>query len=176
MTIVACVSANGFSVPPILILPGQLLNRATMGQCSITGITATVDPKQFMNSNIFIKWLDHFSSNVTSHVKRPIVLVYDGYASHCNTYIVEKAIKLRIILVLLPSNSTYLIQTLDIFVVKPFKMELKYQIEKFMIKNSRASFTKTDAIVIASIGFEKGIINNPENIFAGFKAGVIWPV
>ena len=129
-----------------------------------------------MNSNVFIKWLDHFSSNVSSHVNRHIDLVYDGYGSHYNTDIVEKAIELRIILVLLPSNSNHLIQPLDILVFKPFKTELKHQIKKFMIGNACTSFTKKDAIAIASIRFEKGIINKPENIVAGFKAGKIWPV
>ena len=59
---------------------------------------------------------------------------------------------------------------------KPFKTELKHQIEKFMIKTSCTSFTKKDAIAVASIGFEKGIINKLENIVAGFKVGGIWPV
>ena len=161
MKIVACVAANGFSIPPLFILPGQRLNRATMGQCSVTGSTATVASKGFVNSNIFIKWLDNFSSNVPSHVKRHIALVYNGYGSHYNTDIVEKAIGLRIILVLLPSNSTHHIQPLDISVLKPFKTELKHQIEKFMIENACTSFTKKYAIAIASIGFEKVIINNP---------------
>ena len=110
MTIVACVSANGFSFPPLFTLPGQRFNRATIEQCSITGSTATVAHKGFMNSNIFIKWLDHFISNVPSHVKRPIVLVYDGYSSHYNTDIVEKVINFIIILVPLPSNYTHLVQ------------------------------------------------------------------
>ena len=88
----------------------------------------------------------------------------------------ENAIELRIILVLLTSNSNYLIQLLDILVFKPFKIELKHQIKKFMIKNALTSFTKKDDIAIAYIGFEKGIINKPENIVAGFKAGGIWPV
>ena len=104
-----------------------------------------------MNSNIFIKWLDRFSSNVPSHVKRLIALVYYNYGIHSNTDIVEKLIKLRIILVLLRSNSTHLIQPLDVSVFKPFKMELKHQIEKYMIKNACTSFTKIDAIVIESI-------------------------
>ena len=124
MKIVACVAANGFSIPPLFILPGQRLNRATMGQCSVTGSTATVASKGFVNSNIFIKWLDNFSSNVPSHVKRHIALVYNGYVRHYNTDIVEKLIELRIILVLLPSNSNHLIQPLDILVFKPFKTEL----------------------------------------------------
>ena len=92
-----------------------------------------------MNSNIFIKWLDHFSSNLPSHVKRPIVLVYDGYGIHYNMDIVKKLIRLRIILVLLPFNSTRLIQTLDISEFKPFKTESEHQIEKFVIENSCTS-------------------------------------
>ena len=148
MTIVSCVDANGVSVPPIFIIPGQQLNHSTMYQCSVIGSTATVAPKGFMNSNIFIKWLDHFSSNVPSYVKRHIFLVYNGYGSHYNTNIVEKSIGLRIIFVLLPYNSTHLIQTLEILVFKPFKTELNHQIEKFMIKNACTSFTKTDAIAI----------------------------
>ena len=147
-----------------------------MDHCSITGSTAIVSPKGFMNFNIFIKWLDRFSSNVTGHAKRPIVLVYDGYGSHYSTDILEKAIELGIILVLLPSNSTRLIQPLDISVFKPFKAELKHQMEKFVIKNANTSFTKKDAIAIVSIGFEKGIINNPENGVAVFKGRGIWPV
>ena len=126
-----------------------------------------------MNSNIFIKWLDHFSSNVPSHVKRHIALVYNGYGSHYKTDVVEKLIKIMFILVLLPSNSTHLIQPLDILVFKPFKTELKHQMEKFMIKNSCTSFTKKDIILIVSIGFEKCISNNTDNVVAGFKGGGI---
>ena len=129
MTIVACVSANGFYVPPLFIIPDQRLNSAIMDQCSINASTVTVSTKGFMNSNIFIKLLDHFSSNVPSHVKQPIALVYNGYGIHYNTDMVEKAIKLIIIFVLLTSNSTHLIQPFDISVFKPFKTESKHQIE-----------------------------------------------
>ena len=85
-----------------------------MYQCSITGITSTVAPKGFMNSKIFIKWLDHFSSNFPGHVKRHIILVYNGCGIHYSMDIVEKAIKLRIILVILPYNSSLLIQTFSL--------------------------------------------------------------
>ena len=81
-----------------------------MKQCSITGSTTTVAPKGFMKSNIIIKWLDHFSSNVSGHVKRPIVLVYDGYVRRYITEFLEKATELIILLALMPSNSTHLVQ------------------------------------------------------------------
>ena len=118
MTIVVCVAAYRFSIPPPFIIPGQRLNCATMDQCSITISTSTVAPKIFMNSNIFIKWLDHSSSNVPSHIKRHIALVYNGRSIHYKTEIVEKAIGLRIILVLLSSNSAHLIHLLVILLFK----------------------------------------------------------
>ena len=92
MKIVTCVADNGFYDPPLFILPGQQLYFSTMDQCSITGRTATVSPKGFMNSNIFIKSLDHFSSNVPRHVKLPIAFVYNVHSIHYNSDKVEKAI------------------------------------------------------------------------------------
>ena len=142
MTIVDFVAANGFSVPPLFMIPDELLNCATMDQCSITGITKPVASKVFMNSNIFIKWLDHFSSNVPGHVNWPIVLFYCGYSRYDSIDIVEKSIKLIIILVLLTSNYTHLIHPLGISVLKASKTDLKHQMEKLMIKNSCTSFTK----------------------------------
>ena len=121
ITIVACVSANGFSVPPLFVLLGRQLNHVSMDQFYITRRTVTVATKGFVNSNIFIKLLDHFSSNVPNHVRRPISFVYDGYSSHYNTDHVEKSIEFIIILVILTSNYTCPIQPLDKSVFKPFK-------------------------------------------------------
>ena len=45
-----------------------------------------------------------------------------------------------------------------------------------MIDNACTSFTKKDAIAIASEAFVEGVIDKKENIIAGYKAGGIWPV
>ena len=68
MTIVACVAATGFVVPPLFIVPGQRLNQDTMDACSIPGSTMTVASKGFMNAKIFIQWLMHFECNVPGDV------------------------------------------------------------------------------------------------------------
>ena len=61
-----------------------------------------------MNSRLFIKCLILFDICVPTIVKRPLVLVYDGYSSHYNDEILEKVIEIYIILALLPANATYL--------------------------------------------------------------------
>ena len=61
---------------------------------------------------------------------------------------------------------------MDISALKPFKTVLQHQMEKFTIENACTSFTKKEATEIASIGFEKGIINNPEMFLQDLKEEV----
>jgi DDE superfamily endonuclease len=49
------------------------------------------------------------------------MLVHDGYGSHYNEEIVRKAIDLKIVLVLLPTNTTHLMQPLKVLVLTPVK-------------------------------------------------------
>ena len=176
LTIAACVSGIGFVVPPLFIVPGKRLNRDLMDACEIHGSTICTAPKGFMNSSVFLRWLEHFERTVPGSVKRPLVLVYDGYGSHYNDEIVAKAIQLQIILVLLPANSTHLIQPLDISVFKPFKTVLKREVDSFMINNAVTAFSKKDSITITSKAWIEGIVNRKDNIISGFKASGLWPL
>ena len=98
LTIVACIAANGFAVPPLFVLPGQRVSRDMMDGCDIAAGAVTVATKGFMNASLFEKWLHHFHSTVPETTKWPWILVYDDYSSHFNRDIVTKAISLNIIL------------------------------------------------------------------------------
>ena len=126
MKIIACAAANGFVIPPLYLVPGQRINHEVMNACKILESRITTANKGFMNSAIFMKWLEHFKRNIPGSVQCPILLVYDGCGSHYNQDIMEKAIELKVLLVLLPANSTHLIQPLDIAVFKLFKTVLKH--------------------------------------------------
>ena len=99
----------------------------------------------------FEKWLCHFHSAVLESTKRPLILVYDGYSSHFNEMIVSKAISLKIILVLLPSNATHLVQPLDIAVFRPFKMIMKRVLDQKMIKNALISISKSKSLLLPGL-------------------------
>jgi hypothetical protein len=171
MTYVVAVSATGVVAPPLMIIPGQRLNRDLLDGCDIPGARVTCAPKGFMNSALFLRWLEHFATSVPDSVKRPLVLVYDGYSSHYNDDIVSRAVDLKIILVLLPANSTHLLQTLDISVFKTFKACLKACITNYMIANGKTTLTKKDALTIFTLAWKEGIVETAGNILAGFKAG-----
>jgi hypothetical protein len=113
VTVVGCGSASGFMIPPAFITEGARVNRDLLDSCCVEGSKVTVSSKGFMTAAIFLVWLDHFSLSIPETVKRPIVLVYDGYGSHYNEEIVSRAVQLKIILVLLPANATCLLYTSD---------------------------------------------------------------
>nr|CCA19915.1 hypothetical protein ALNC14_060580 [Albugo laibachii Nc14] len=148
LTLVACVSASGSCLPPLFLLPGQCLNRDILSKCSVSGATVAVAPKALTSQAtfVFIKWLEHFAANVPSFVIRPLLLIYDGCASHYSKRIVE----MKIILLLLPPNSTQILQPLDVSVFKPFKTSLRRSMDRFMIGEDVSSLTKKEAISLAS--------------------------
>jgi hypothetical protein len=120
--------------------------------------------------------LDHFSKSIPDTVKRPVVLIYDGYGSHYNEEIVSRAIQLKIILVLLPANATHILQPLDVAVFKPFKTTLKRHFECFMIENATTTFSKKDMIQVASSAWLKAVVERDQNIIHGFQTTGIWPL
>ena len=91
VTLTACVSASGFVVPPLFLVPGQHLRHEMIDACKVPASRIAVAPKDFMNSEIFIKWLEHFENSVPGNMRRPLLLVYDGYSSHYNANIIKLA-------------------------------------------------------------------------------------
>nr|CCA14821.1 PREDICTED: similar to ENSANGP00000028549 putative [Albugo laibachii Nc14] len=163
LALVACVSASGSCLPPLFLLPGQCLNRDMLSKCSVPGATVTVAPKALTNQAtfVFVKWLEHFAANVPSCVIQPLLLIYDGFASHYSKRIVEKAIEMKIILLLLPPNSTHILQPLDVSVFKPFKTSLRHSMDRFMIDEDVSSLTKKQAISLASSAWKNGVLAEP---------------
>jgi DDE superfamily endonuclease len=95
-------------------VPGQSLLPDTRDGCDIPGGSVTVAPKGLMNARLFGKWLSHFYSAVPEIIKRPLILVYDGYSSHFYKDIATNALCLDMILFVLPANAAHLMQPLDI--------------------------------------------------------------
>nr|CCA15902.1 AlNc14C16G1762 [Albugo laibachii Nc14] len=115
-------NASGSCLPPLFLLPGQQrLNRDILSECSVPDATVAVALKAFMNQAIFVKWLEHFAARES--LRR----------------------RLRFLL-LLPPNSTHILQPLDVSVFTPFKTSLRRSMDRFMIDEDVSSLTKKPAI------------------------------
>ena len=114
MTFVVCVSIAKYVAQPLLILPEKRLNIDVIGGCDVEGANIKTVPKGFINSTLFLSWLEFFGNSVPGSVARPLVLVYYGFCIHYNDEIVKKVVEIKIILVLLSSNANYFIKPLCI--------------------------------------------------------------
>lgn len=122
---VACVSADGFVVPPGFIVPGKRLNRDVLDACNISGATITTAEAGFMTSYIMREYVAAFALAVPSPIKRPLILVLDGASSHMDASIDAAAAACGVRLVQLPPNASHLYQPLDVAVFRAVKTILK---------------------------------------------------
>ena len=79
-TILACVSASGFVLPPFLIYPRQRVTENLKGG-AIAGTVFHRSDSGWVNAELFLAWLKFFAQSI--HPSRPVLLVLDGHSSHC---------------------------------------------------------------------------------------------
>ena len=79
-----CFSAAKNVVPPLLILPLNRLNMDALEELYIEGDKITTSPKVFINSTLFLIWIEIFANSLPDSVVYLLVLAYDGCCIHNN--------------------------------------------------------------------------------------------
>ncbi|XP_030753168.1 uncharacterized protein LOC115880172 [Sitophilus oryzae] len=116
-TIVACVSALGHAVPPLIIFMGSRLKESYKEHLP-PGSAVAMAEKGSMNREIFVQWLHHFSKFKPAG---RILLILDGASCHLDISIVDAAENFEMSLYCLPSNTTHELQPLDKAVFRAFE-------------------------------------------------------
>lgn len=112
-TILTCVSASGFALPPFLIYPRKRITdnlkagavAGTAFHCSDTG---------WVNAELFLKWLHFFVESIPP--SRPVLLILDGLSSHISIEVIEFARSNDIHMLCIPAHTTHILQPLDVSV------------------------------------------------------------
>jgi hypothetical protein len=121
-TAAVCVRADGYALPPLLIMPGEKWFMEKWAPPTGTPpclLCATASGR--LNSNVMLEWAKVFTSSIPS--TRPVVLIVDGYFSHFDRAVVDWFCDNNVLLVVLPSNTTFALQPLDVSFFAPFKLE-----------------------------------------------------
>ncbi|XP_018052930.1 PREDICTED: uncharacterized protein LOC108690251 isoform X1 [Atta colombica] len=113
LTVVCCLSAAGYYVPPALIFPRkkykpEFCKRAPQNTLSMASDCGS------MNSELFVSWLKHFTKYVTASQDRPVLLILDNHISHCSLPAINYCQENGIILLSLPPYASYKLQPLEI--------------------------------------------------------------
>ncbi|KAI4466405.1 hypothetical protein MML48_3g00013778 [Holotrichia oblita] len=170
-TVVACVSALGYAIPPMIIFKGLRLKESYKNNLP-HGSTVEMAIKGSMTREIFVRWLQHFSKFKPAG---RVLLILDGASCHLDISVVDTAEEYEISLYCLPSNTTHEFQPLDKAVFRAFEHYWDVELLRYWEKYSTASKTlKKDNF---------GKILDPvwkqcmsiSNIQSGFKSTGIFP-
>ena len=112
-TIVAAGNAAGKVLPPYVIYGAQNVNQQWCQNGPI-GAIYKCSNNGWINSHLFVDWLQNLFVVQTANLPKPILLIMDNLSSHISIESIELAQKHQIILLCLPPNCTHALQPLDL--------------------------------------------------------------
>jgi hypothetical protein len=131
-TILACVSAAGYVLPPVMVYPRK---RPVPDNFKVGAVPNTLflsSENGWINSDLFLEWLKFFVANIPP--TRPVLIIQDGHVSHVSIDAIEFAYANNIHLLCLPSHTTHILQPLDVGVFKSFKSNFSKSCSSYISK------------------------------------------
>ncbi len=198
-TVVCCVNAVGdWHVKPFIIFKGTRISRDhaiglmegrfSDSDLSIinlfsffsrffppTGARINGSPSGYIDTELFIVWLEYFIATVKPSIERKVLLVLDGHSTHtkCLTAI-NMAAENGVILLQLPAHCTHRLQPLDVSFFKPLKVAYNAEITSWLRKNPKQIVTSRQFSALFSSAYKKS--TSYDNAANGFSGTGIWPV
>ena len=165
ITIVGCVNAAGYCIPPMVIYGRKTLNAALV-ENEIPGTIYGLSSKDWIDQDLFDQWFDHFLCYAPS--ARPLLLMMDGHSSHYCPSVIHRASKNEVILMALSPNTTHLTQPLDKGTYGPLKIEWRKVCHEYIRSSIPWKGNNTKQFWMKSMTMT--------NIMAGFSTAEIYPL
>jgi hypothetical protein len=144
-TVHGCGSASGIRLPPFVVYKGKHLY-STWTKNGPAGAMYSVSESGWMEKQNYQSWLQKMFLPATSHLREigPVVLLFDGHHSHISIQLIQICRESRIHLMLLPSNTTHVLQPLDVGVYGPLKQAWKKILTQHKFSTRAANIGKED--------------------------------
>jgi hypothetical protein len=139
ITAVECISADGRSVPPLIIFPGVDL-RSNWVCHEAPGWQFACSKKGYMNSDINLEWMQKvFEPSSRARANgRPRILISDGFETHESLDVFKFCFENNIVLCRLPSHTSHKLQPCDVSVFGPLKTAYREQVEHLERRGANA--------------------------------------
>lgn len=172
VTLVACMSAGGQFIPPMLIYPRKNRNDLLL-RGAPPGTIYAVHPSGWIQQNLFTEWFRHFINCVKPSQDDPALLILDGHYSHTrNVDVIILARENHVSIVSLPPHSTHKMQPLDKTFMGPLKIYYSEEIRNWIRVNQRA-VSVFEISELLGKAFIKS--QTAEIAINGFRVTGIWP-
>lgn len=139
ITAVECISADGRSLPPLIIFPGVDL-RSNWVCHESPGWQFACSKKGYMNSDINLEWMQKvFEPSTRERANgRPRILISDGFETHESLDVLKFCFENNIVLCRLPSHTSHKLQPCDVSVFGPLKTAYREQVEHLERRGANA--------------------------------------
>lgn len=173
-TFVACTNANGNYVPPMIIYKRKRMHPSLANGAPPASLVE-VSESGYIDSGLFVKWLEHFIKHVKPSVNEKVLLLLDGHTTHSkNLKAINLARENGVLLLQLPGHTTHRLQPLDIAIFKPLQTFYDQAIATWLRCNPGRKVTQMEVSSLLANAYEKtATYTNAKN---GFQATGIWPV
>ena len=172
VTVVACVSATGQTIPPFVIWKRKTMS-LDLAFGELPGSRYGFSENGWMQGKLFNSW---FRKQFIPHAPagRPLILLLDGHSSHLNPDTIRFAAENGVIIFALPPNTTHLTQPLDKGVFGPFKCHWKQVCHNYMISHPGQVVNEYNFVSLLSKAWLESM--TAVNIIAGFQTTGIYPL
>ena len=171
LTVVACVSAGGFCIPPMVILDRKTLHPdMTIGE--LPGTIYGLSSKGWIDSELFKMWFnDHFLRYAPP--VRPLLLLMDGHSTHFCPETIRLASEKDVVIFTQPPNTTHLAQPLDKGCFSPLKAEWRKVCQEYLAKEGQVVTRYSFSRLFSQAWMRSMTI---KNIIAGFRVTGVYPL
>lgn len=176
LTVLFMYRADGTRAPPMLMYSYKKSVPKKIDDNTSTGWGIGVSDSGWMTTetfyeyitNVFYPWL------VKEKTEFPVVLFMDNHSSHLNLPLVSFCREKQIELVMLPPNSTHIMQPLDISFFHPFKETWKKSVPKWKNQQGVTNIKKEDFPLV--LKFTLDSMKDEKNIVvSGFRGSGLYP-
>nr|XP_047124214.1 uncharacterized protein LOC124806949 [Hydra vulgaris] len=174
VTVEICMSASGNFIPPMFVFPRcrmkpELLDAAPPGSIGVA------HPSGWMQTDLFLKWFEHFVYHSHSCADSPVLLILDGHKTHTlNLDVINLAREKCVSLLCLPSHCSHRLQPLDVSLMKPLSTYYTQEVEKWLLVHPGRIVTTLQLPAL----FREAYLRAASALTAvnGFRKTGIWPI
>lgn len=174
-TIHGCGSASGIRLPPFIVYKGKHLY-TTWTKGGAAGAMYAVSESGWMEKENYESWFKKMFLPAVKHLTEsgPVVLFFDGHHSHISVRLIELSRGSNVHLMLLPSNTTHVLQPLDVGVYGPLKQAWKNILGQYKMETRAATIGKEEIPKLVAQLWDRSF--KPQHLQGGFRETGLFPV
>lgn len=172
VTVLCCTSAIGVYIPPFLVFPRKRMRPELLNGLP-PGAVGYASDSGWMNTELFVLFLQHLSKHAKPSKEDPILLLVDNHLSHTSLPAIIFCRENGIIMLGFPAHTTHRLQPLDVAFFGPLKTFYSQQCDNYMITHPGQGIT--DKVVGELFGIAYGKAATVGNATKGFQACGIEP-